>query len=109
MPAPLGDSAPGLTLQPAGAMLNLNFKFAGDPMKTVSLLEFRKNAEAVLRRVGRGESVVLTRRGRPAARLEPIVDEDGGADDPIYRLPELADKGGRALSNREMDQVIYDT
>jgi prevent-host-death family protein len=77
-------------------------------MKTVSLVEFRKNAEAVLRRVGRGESVVLTRRGRPAARLEPIVDEDGGADDPIYRLPELADKGGRALSNREMDQIIYD-
>ena len=76
-------------------------------MRAVSLVEFRRNAEAVLRRVGQGERVVLTRRGRPAARLEPVTARDVGPEDPIYRLHELARGGGKALSNREMDRVIY--
>jgi antitoxin (DNA-binding transcriptional repressor) of toxin-antitoxin stability system len=37
------------------------------------MLEFRKNAQGILRRVGRGERFVLSHRGRPAARLEPVT------------------------------------
>jgi prevent-host-death family protein len=78
----------------------------GTIMRAVSLVEFRKRADAVLRRVGQGESVLLTRRGRPAARLEPVTARDVGPEDPIYRLGELAAEGGEALSNREMDRLI---
>ncbi len=42
-------------------------------MKTVTMLEFRKNAEGILRRVRQGERFVLSHRGHPAARLEPIT------------------------------------
>jgi prevent-host-death family protein len=41
-------------------------------MKTVTMLEFRQDAEGVLRRVAKGERFVLSHRGKPAARLEPL-------------------------------------
>lgn len=74
---------------------------------TVALTAFRNNAEAILRRVGRGERLILTYRGRPVARLEPIRSAELDPDDPIYRLPEIAAKGGGSLSNEEMDRIIY--
>ena len=40
-------------------------------MKTVSMLEFRKNAMEIVKGVQRGQRVVLTYRGEPVARLEP--------------------------------------
>ena len=42
-------------------------------MKTVTMLEFRKNAKGVLRRIAKGERIVLSHRGKPAARLEPLT------------------------------------
>ncbi len=42
-------------------------------MKTVTLLEFSKNAEGILRRVAQGERFLLSHRGRLAARLEPVT------------------------------------
>jgi prevent-host-death family protein len=38
-------------------------------MKTVTMLEFRQNAAGVLRRVAKGEHLVLSQRGKPAAGL----------------------------------------
>lgn len=76
-------------------------------MTTVTLLAFRKNAERILRRVGRGERLILTRRGRPVARLEPVVDTQPSPDDPIYRLHEFARPGGGSLTNEEIDRLIY--
>lgn len=75
-------------------------------MKTVSLLEFRKNAQATLQKVADGQSFVLTRRGRAIARLEPLGDERIAPDDPIYSLGELAAEGD-SLTNEEMDREIY--
>jgi antitoxin (DNA-binding transcriptional repressor) of toxin-antitoxin stability system len=43
-------------------------------MTIVTMLEFRKNAGHILRRVGKGERFVLSHRGRAAARLEPITE-----------------------------------
>jgi prevent-host-death family protein len=42
-------------------------------MKTVTMLEFRRDAEGVLRRVAKGERFVISHRGKPAARLEPLI------------------------------------
>ena len=75
-------------------------------MKTLTLLEFRKNARAALDRVARGQAIVLTRRGRAVARLEPVGEERIEADDPIYALGEVA-VDGTPLTNEQMDREIY--
>lgn len=76
-------------------------------MNHVTLVAFRKNAERILRRVGRGERLILTRRGRPVARLEPIRDGEPASDDPFYRLPDFAVEGGGSLTNEEIDRIVY--
>jgi antitoxin (DNA-binding transcriptional repressor) of toxin-antitoxin stability system len=78
----------------------------GGHMKTVTLLEFRKNAQATLNKVAGGQTIVLTRRGLAVARLEPLGEERIGPDDPIYALGELAVEGS-ALTNEQMDREIY--
>jgi prevent-host-death family protein len=76
-------------------------------MARVTLVDFRRNAERVLRRVGRGERLILTRRGHPVARLEPVAEPAPTPDDPIYHLADFAAKDGVSLTNREMDRIIY--
>lgn len=76
-------------------------------MTIVSVLEFRKDAAGIIRRLKKGQRMVLSYRGRPVARLEPVGPETVSGDDPIYALAGLAMDGGVSLSNREMDEVIY--
>ncbi|HHK42165.1 MAG TPA: type II toxin-antitoxin system prevent-host-death family antitoxin [Planctomycetaceae bacterium] len=76
-------------------------------MKTVSMLRFRQNAEEILKSVERGERIVLTYRGKPIARLEPIAAPDIPRDDPFYTLDELADTDVPSLTNTEMDETVY--
>ena len=75
-------------------------------MKTVSMLELRRNALSIVRGVQDGERVLLTYRGKPVARLEPL-DEEPAEDDRFYDLPDLAEEGGVSLSNREIDETLY--
>ena len=51
-------------------------------MERVGVRELRQNLSVYLRRVKAGESLEVTERGRPVARLEPLVD----MDDPLARL-----------------------
>lgn len=76
-------------------------------MKTISMLEFRKKAEAVLNRVRAGQPYILTYRGKPVARLEPIADGEIPDDDPFYMLPQHAVEGTESLSNDEIDRIVY--
>jgi prevent-host-death family protein len=76
-------------------------------VKTVSLLDFRRRAEAILSYVQKGQSVLLTRRGKPVARLEPVTDRSAGQDDPFYSLHRLAAARGESLTNDEIDRVVY--
>ncbi len=78
-------------------------------MKKVSILEFRRDAERILRRVQQGQPLILTYRGKPVVRLEPIAKKKVEADDPFYRLDQLAVSGGQPLSNEEIDQIVYGT
>lgn len=76
-------------------------------MQTISLLEFRKNAQATLQKVSAGQSVVLTRRGRAVARLEPVNPEARIPDDDLlYTLADHAIEGG-SLTNAAMDHEVY--
>lgn len=76
-------------------------------MEAVNLVEFRKNAAHILRRICQGNSLILTSRGQPVARLEPVMEERAGADDPLYHLCDVAAEGGEPLSNKKMDGLIY--
>ena len=75
-------------------------------MKTVSMLELRQNAQAIVEKVERGQPFLLTYRGRPVARIEP-VETSAEKDDPFYSLGELADHNGKSLTNREIDEALY--
>ena len=76
-------------------------------MKSITVLEFRQKAKSILASVEKGQSIVLTYRGKPVARLEPIGQNVADAEDPFYRLNELAATNGKSLSNSEMDRLVY--
>lgn len=76
-------------------------------MKTISMLEFRKDAEQIIRQIQAGKRLLLTYRGKPVARLEPILETTVEADDLFYSLYRLAEAEGQSLSNSEMDAILY--
>ena len=76
-------------------------------MRTVSMLEFRQSAEKVIQELRRGVRKVLTYRGEPVARLEPIDDQEFDEDDPFYALDQLADDKGQSLTNSQIDKIVY--
>ena len=85
-------------------------------MKTAGIRELKQNASEVVAAVAAGDVVTITDRGRPVARLVPLVSgsieglvEAGRARPPKYRMSELGlpprpKKGARPLSEvlREM-------
>jgi len=79
-------------------------------VKTVTILEFRKNAGTILRRVGSGERFVLSHRGRPVARIEPIEKPmaNNPAQDPFLTI---GDRAVPSLKGRtrhtEIDRILY--
>lgn len=76
-------------------------------MPSISMVELRQDAEGVLRRVKQGENLILTYRGKPAARLTPYATSAPQPDDPLYRLTDLAAPGGESLRNEEIDAIVY--
>ncbi len=76
-------------------------------MTTVTMLEIRKDPMRIIRQVQSGRRIVLTYRGKPAMRLEPIVNATMSEEDTFYRLSEKAVQGGKTLENNEIDETIY--
>jgi prevent-host-death family protein len=77
-------------------------------MSKVSVLEFRREAKQVIDRLRQGQRIVLTYRGKPVARMEPIAEKCIAEDDPIYSLADLAAPGLETLANEEIDRLIYE-
>jgi prevent-host-death family protein len=75
-------------------------------MKKVSMLDFRLDADCIIARVQKGERLVLTKRGKPVARLEPIADAAPDLEDPFYALAEISAPGA-SLSNAQIDGIVY--
>lgn len=75
--------------------------------QTVSMVEFRHRAAEILGEVRRGRRMVLTYRGRPVIRLEPVTEEAPPEEDPFYRLADVAERRGVGLTNEEIDETIY--
>ena len=78
-------------------------------MKTISLLEFRKNAQQVISWAQKGQRMIITYRGKAVCRLEPLNDKKAIKDDPFYEIYRLADATADDLSNDEIDRIVYET
>ena len=79
-------------------------------MKTVTMLEFRKNAEGILRRVAKGERFVLSHRGHPSARLEPLADSTrtAAANDPFLSIGQRAKPSPKGKTKHaDIDLILY--
>ena len=74
-------------------------------MKKISMLELRLNTKKIIKQVQNGQSLILTRRGHPVARIEPIVQETQDPNDPFFPLSGLEKRA--SLSIAEMDDIIY--
>jgi prevent-host-death family protein len=61
-------------------------------MKTATITEAKNRLSALIDQVRHGESIVITDRGRPVARLVSAVTD--AADDPVGRLARLERRGG---------------
>jgi len=61
-------------------------------MKTATITEAKNRLSALIDQVRHGETIVITDRGRPVARLVSAVS--GAADDPEGRLARLERRGG---------------
>jgi antitoxin (DNA-binding transcriptional repressor) of toxin-antitoxin stability system len=79
-------------------------------MKTVTMPHFRKNTEAVIRRVSNGERLILSHRGKAAMRLEP-VQQAAFPDDTSDPFLEVATRATRAPKGRtrhaDIDETVY--
>ena len=74
-------------------------------MKKISMLELRLNTEKIIKLVQSGQSLILTRRGNPVARIEPIKKETQDPIDPFFLLSGIGKVV--SLSNAAMDGIIY--
>jgi antitoxin (DNA-binding transcriptional repressor) of toxin-antitoxin stability system len=77
-------------------------------MKTITMLEFRKNAAKIIRWSQQGHRMTVTYRGKPVMKIEPILPERAPVNDPFYNLSLLADASAGSLSNEDMDKLIYE-
>jgi antitoxin (DNA-binding transcriptional repressor) of toxin-antitoxin stability system len=77
-------------------------------MKTVTVLEFRKNAQRVIRWSRQGKRMIMTYRGRAVMRLDPMRHcEAVSEDDPFLKLDGIIRGKKSRLRNRKMDEIIY--
>jgi len=65
---------------------------------TVGIRELKQNASAVVARAARGETLVVTDRGRPVARLLPLERKG--------RLQEMIDSGQITMPEHSMADYI---
>lgn len=63
------------------------------PMKTAGIRELKNRLSAYVREVERGETVLVTDRGRIVAELRPPGAADRGATAPELRHRQLVDEG----------------
>ena len=76
-------------------------------MKTITMLDLRRNAKQIVDRAKHGERMLLLYRGAPSVILEPYREEKVDyRDDPLFSLAPVVEKG-ESLSNEEMDEIIY--
>jgi prevent-host-death family protein len=75
-------------------------------MKSATISETKNRLSALLDRVRHGESILITDRSRPVARLEPVVGAGGGGPDE-GRLARLERAGViRRARHARLDEIL---
>lgn len=68
----------------------------------VNVHEAKTNLSQLLRRVAAGETIMISRRGKPAARLVPCdppsQPRQGGLDRDLFRVPDDFDEEDPAVN-----------
>ena len=79
-------------------------------MKTITMLELRQNAQSILRRVAKGERLLLSHRGKPAARLEPLTTpaNEARSNDPFLSIGSRATASSKGKTRHaDIDRIVY--
>lgn len=75
-------------------------------MKTATISQTRNGLRALIDRVGRGETILITDRSRPIARLAPVVSAgDAGPDEERLARLERAGVIRRAQHSR-LEEIV---
>jgi prevent-host-death family protein len=73
-------------------------------MKKATITETKNSLSALIDRVRHGETIVITDRGRPVARLVSALT--GAAEDPEGRLARLERRGGLRLATAPPPRAV---
>lgn len=84
-------------------------------MKEVTMLEFRQNAEAIIRKIQQGGGMLLTYRGKPVLKLEPVKLKNkkvAKKNDSLLTICELSQQWDSSadssqLTNDDIDRIVY--
>ena len=75
---------------------------------TIGAYEAKTKLSALLDRVERGESLTITRNGRPVARLVPVTAQPGSVAEGLRALrEELRAKGVKPFTPEEIVELIH--
>lgn len=77
-------------------------------MRTLSVRELQQNIKQVMDRVQRGESVEVTRRRRPVARIVPVAQPAAAAPWPDLDQRAATVLGGRVIDPSPSQQLLDD-
>ena len=79
-------------------------------MGTITMLELRRGSAAVLSRLSKGERLILSHRGKPVARLEPVGSGEQTAPgaDPFLNVGSRAVPAPKgATDHHQIDAILY--
>lgn len=75
-------------------------------MKTIGAFEAKTHLSGLLEKVGRGESFLITKRGKPIASLSPLVSSrQEGPEEAIARFRKEFAKSLRKFSSSEINKL----
>jgi hypothetical protein len=52
--------------------------------------------------------MLMTYRGKPVCRLEPVIDTAIDNNDPFYSIADMAVDGDSSLNNEDIDRIVYE-
>jgi prevent-host-death family protein len=77
---------------------------------TINIHAAKTQFSRLLQLAARGEEIIIARNGKPVAKLTGLETKSGAVlkDDPLLNLDKYGFEGpGGALTNREIDRIVY--
>ena len=77
---------------------------------TINIHAAKTQFSRLLQRAARGEEIIIARNGKPVAKLTGLKTKSHAVlkNDPLLNLDKYGFEGpGGALTNREIDRIVY--